>query len=894
MSIKNDSERQKILLVDDAPTNIQILLEILSKEHKIIIATNGQMALQMATLHQPDLILLDIEMPEMDGYEVCTRLKADPVLQRIPIIFLTARDDIQDQIKGLTLGAIDYIYKPFNAAIVTARVKNQLELQISKNKAEEANRIKSEFLANMSHEIRTPMNAIIGLTELAMENSSEPKIIDYLIKISSSSRSLMRILNDILDLSKMEAGKLELEQTDFLLRNIFDRLADLFRATTYKKNLELILCISQECRYHLYGDTLRIEQILINLISNALKFTKEGEVEVKVQTVAEAADQVTLEFSVRDTGLGMTPEQMTNLFEAFSQADSSTTRQFGGTGLGLSISKKLVEMMGGRIWAESEPGCGSTFTFSIPLTRKLGPEESDMIPPEEMERLHSLVIDDHDASRHSMQMLFEMFGFVAQGAASGQAALMTVQQALDQGNPFQLILIDFAIPDMNGVHIAQKIKEAYGNIPQPKILLMPPLDQEDEIKSQGALAGVDGFILKPANCSLLFDTIMTAFGKTVDKLYRVEQILMDTEPLIKRIQGARVLLVEDNTINQQVAMEILQGLHLEVKVAQDGLQAVQMVQEMPFDLVLMDVQMPRMDGYTATRLIRKNPQCKTVPIIAMTAHAMAGDREKSLASGMNDHLTKPILRKNLFAILQKWIEPKVRNEESDKPPPQQVEDNAQPSLPEQLPGIHVASVLERVNNKQSILLIIFDEFYNNYSNCAQKIRMAIHGQRKEDRKLATDLVHTIKGVASNLSAEGLFNAALSLETAIKNNQQTQFPQRLNDFEDQLNTLIESIQIIKKIIELASIHRDEIKYEEKRLDIKNIVIIMNKLNDQLHRFNPKALETLQTLTQMFDGTTRVENDLKHLQECINRFNFKEARSALIAIANAMSISLESHS
>ncbi|MBF0428465.1 MAG: response regulator [Magnetococcales bacterium] len=807
---------------------------------------------------------------------------------------MTARDDIQDQIKGLTLGAIDYIYKPFNAAIVTARVKNQLELQISKNKAEEANRIKSEFLANMSHEIRTPMNAIIGLTELAMENSSEPKIIDYLIKISSSSRSLMRILNDILDLSKMEAGKLELEQTDFLLRNIFDRLADLFRATTYKKNLELILCISQECRYHLYGDTLRIEQILINLISNALKFTKEGEVEVKVQTVAEAADQVTLEFSVRDTGLGMTPEQMTNLFEAFSQADSSTTRQFGGTGLGLSISKKLVEMMGGRIWAESEPGCGSTFTFSIPLTRKLGAEESDMIPPEEMERLHSLVIDDHDASRHSMQMLFEMFGFVAQGAASGQAALMTVQQALDQGDPFQLILIDFAIPDMNGVHIAKKIKEAYGNHPQPKILLMPPLDQEDEIKSQGALAGVDGFILKPANCSLLFDTIMTAFGKTVDKLYRVEQILMDTEPLIKRIQGARVLLVEDNTINQQVAMEILQGLHLEVKVAQDGLQAVQMVQEMPFDLVLMDVQMPRMDGYTATRLIRKNPQCKTVPIIAMTAHAMAGDREKSLASGMNDHLTKPILRKNLFAILQKWIEPKVRNEESDKPPPQQVEDNAQPSLPEQLPGIHVASVLERVNNKQSILLIIFDEFYNNYSNCAQKIRMAIHGQRKEDRKLATDLVHTIKGVASNLSAEGLFNAALSLETAIKNNQQTQFPQRLNDFEDQLNTLIESIQIIKKIIELASIHRDEIKYEEKRLDIKNIVIIMNKLNDQLHRFNPKALETLQTLTQMFDGTTRVENDLKHLQECINRFNFKEARSALIAIANAMSISLESHS
>ncbi|CAK0743931.1 two-component system, sensor histidine kinase and response regulator [Gammaproteobacteria bacterium] len=900
--------KQKILIVDDTPSNIKILIGMFSSGYDVAIATNGEEALQATAAFIPDLILLDIELPKLDGYEVCIRLKGDPRTRSIPIIFLTGRDNELDEAKGLQLGASDYITRPFCPDVAIARVENHLalkrhqdvmeqmikELKEARELAEQASRSKGEFLSNMSHEIRTPMNAILGLTDLALSLQMPLKVRDYLAKIANSSKSLLRIINDILDFSKIEAGKLELEMSDFLLRDVFDHLADMFRSKITEKHMELILCVSEECGYELCGDSLRLEQVLMNLMSNALKFTEEGEIEVQVKSSQESVQEVTLEFSVRDTGIGMTDEHQNKLFQPFTQADSSVTRKFGGTGLGLSISKNLVEMMGGKIWIRSEVGRGSTFYFTTVFQRKLGSETEDFIPPEDMEHLKALIVDDNYASRNALQKLLETFSFAAKGVASGQEAIHAIEQSIIRKNPYQLMLVDWLMPEINGIQVLRQLKNTIALSFLPKTILLVPYHREEELRLLGNEIGVNAYLPKPINCSILFDTIMNVFGKNITKAFRVGKGVIDTKKIVERIGGARVLLVEDNSINQQVAREILEELNLIIEIANDGLEAISKVTETAYDIVLMDIQMPEMDGYQATREIRKDPEFDVLPIVAMTANAMTGDREKCFRAGMNDHISKPIDRVHLYKALVKWIVPRAglglnapvkQNENSKK---------EEIMISTTLAGIDIGEAMIRFNGNHRLYRTLLFEFHRNYAESFQQIQAYLTARRKDDIISAIRLAHTVKGVAGNISAKRLYEAASALEEDLKH-LPGEVITTLNIYRDALKEVVEAIGVMRES-ELAPREDTSCCIGMSPAEIQKIFTpLIIELSQQLAKKAYKAKESFENLhSHLMCVPMEVREEIKHLGERIEKFDFKTALQLLTIVAEKLKVDLKAGS
>jgi signal transduction histidine kinase/CheY-like chemotaxis protein len=658
--------------------------------------------------------------------------------------------------------------------LVQADEKSRQAMKI----AEESTRIKSDFLANMSHEIRTPMNAIIGMTRLALRRNPDAGQLNYLKKIDNAAQSLLHIINDILDYSKIEAGKMELERIPFALDGVLNNLDAILREKAEHKGIAITFSMTKDTPRHLKGDPLRLEQILINLVNNAIKFTEEGQVVVEVKVEEGSGDRRHLSFSVSDSGIGMSSEQVSNLFQSFNQADTSTTRKYGGTGLGLAITKQLCELMEGTLEVESERGKGSTFVFKAAFGVAEGglPLQAGALLCDLLKKT-VLIVDDSESARDVLTAMLHANGLAATAVSSGEEAISAISRASDDGRPFDLVLMDWLMPGINGIEASRRIRAQRTISRVPAILMVSAFERETALGG-AAIDELEGFLIKPVNESVLIDAIASILGAKGDCSGTDLPSAQGNFPA--ELAGRRVLLVEDNDVNRELASELLNDLGIVVTVAVNGREGVDKVAAEPFDLVLMDIQMPVMDGLTATMQIRADERFRKIPILAMTAHAMNGDRERSLNAGMNDHITKPIDPNRLMAALIRWMPETI----TDRPEPRVAQLNPAPpgdGLPRQLPPFDIQAALARIG-KPKLLRKLMLGFCGQYENAGSELREHIANGRNED---AERLAHSLKSVAGMLEARDLAKAASSIEHAFREGRLEHISSLIDTFEEAL-------------------------------------------------------------------------------------------------------------
>ena len=733
--------------------------------------------------------------------------------------------------------------------------------------AQAANRAKSLFLANMSHEIRTPMNAILGFCHLVLRTDLAPRQRDYMTKIKSASYALLDLINDILDFSKIEAGKLTLEQTHFDLRAALENPIAMAAMKAAEKKIELELIVDPAVPATLLGDSLRLNQVVLNLVSNAIKFTEKGTVTVTVQVLEQQDAAVTLEIMVRDTGIGMTPEQLGRLFSSFSQADSSTTRRFGGTGLGLAISKQLVELMGGAVRVESVAGVGSTFIFTVVMQTGDSRQLPRIMPPEELRTLRVLVADDNPASREILEDLFSGWNMQVDLVASGREVLAAITAATKTEMRYDLLVMDWKMPGMDGIETVEAMQDIHPSATLPKVLMVSAYEMASE-RAQAQAMGVSAFLVKPVSQQGLLETITSLFRPAGDE---PRPLPAETLPMVApNLRGLRVLVVEDNEINRQVAVELLTDAGLQVEVAENGRIACTRLLDRSeqYDVVLMDVQMPEMDGIEATRVIRQSLSSERLPIIAMTAHAYEAERQRCMDAGMDDHVAKPVDPALLVRTLDRWLKPaatSIITARSIPAPPAP----AANVLPDILPPFDIRAALTRVNGKRTLLRKLIVDFGTSFTDAVAKLQDQIAiGSLDEARRLA----HTLKGVAAALETRAVAEAAARVEDAIAQRDLPSLTGLLQRLEAALTPALAAAASLSGTTARTAPAKAE------QVDYRPFTPMIDELRQLLQRRSLRARKAFDLLEQSLGAHTEATG-LAAVKAALDRLDFDTAASAL---------------
>ncbi len=901
-----------VLIVDEDRRDREALTAIVTDMGLSgVVAVTGREALRHLLNRDFALVLLATRLPDMDGFEMAQLIHSRPSRAHIPIIFVSPEAaDREERLRGYAAGAVAWLVTPIPPEILRAKIQVFADLfyatRIVTRQAEEirnhareiadknvlldaANRAKSEFLANMSHEIRTPMNSIIGMSYLAMRQPDLPaRQLDYLAKIHGSAKSLLSIINDILDISKIEANQLQLESVEFSLDTLLNGIVDHVGQKVAETDVEFLLDTGDDLPPVLIGDPLRLAQVLINLVGNAVKFTKQGEIVLAVSQTARQEDTVTLRFAASDTGIGMSPEEMSRLFAPFSQADTSTTRKFGGTGLGLAISQRLVTMMGGRITVESTPGRGSQFSFVVTLGFRDSVIGKEALPPlpmaMDMRGLKVLVFAAHSTTGAIIEHHLRAFGFAPTLLRSCRKLLTELTQALAEKAPYELLLVDWRLVKRDAVELIGQLRDHPG-LAGMSVLFMANEAEAEEIAQVTAETGA-GFLAKPVTRSRLLDAIMRAFGLTAAS--RLSSRAPHPMPAaLKAIHSARVLLAEDNEINQQVAREFLEQAGVTVEVVGNGALAVAAAMDHRYDLVLMDIQMPEMDGLTAARAIRESGSlCRDVPIVAMTAHAMAGDREESLAAGMNGHITKPINPDELLKALLTWIdlrqqpvgEPAAGEGQAASPGDQQPATGALPELPVHLPGIDMADGLRRMAGNRSLYRAILSKFFREHADILGRLRTAMTGKNSTAEEETRLLLHTVKGLAGTIGAKELQAAAASLEKEMKEGTKGKAGARLTDFALSLDTVLTGLKPFVEAMAAAeqSVPKPSAASEER------LAALLAELAPHLKKHQPNGCRALVRELKYHAWPAALATEVNELIALADGYRFKEAEAVLIQL------------
>ena len=756
----------------------------------------------------------------------------------------------------------------FTAMDLSLQKQMERDLIDAKEQAEAANASRGDFLARMSHEIRTPMNGIIGMATLLKKTGLDAKQLNYAEKVLSSANTLLGLINDILDFSKIDAGKLQLEATPFNLEEILGNIANVVGMQAEKKGLEFLFRIDGGVPQNLIGDPLRLGQILMNLAGNAVKFTEKGEVVISVAAEEVREDEAVLRFAVRDTGIGLQQGQVARLFSAFSQADDSITRKYGGTGLGLAICRQLTELMGGRIWVTSEPGQGTEFVFTVVL--RLAHKGIVTLDGEEsaLSGIRALVVDDNGAAREVLSAMLSSLRITVDTAIDGFSAIARLEEAVEEGQPYDLVLLDWIMPGIDGIETARRIK-SNSRLAKVPAMLMVTANGREEAYIEAEKVGLDGFLLKPVYASVMYESLLDILGvESVATPTLVGEMAVD--PRLVEVAGARILLVDDNLINQEVAREFLTDVGMEVVIAANGQESLDALARGSFDLVFMDIQMPVMDGLEATRRIRAQAAYAELPIIAMTAHAMTGDREKSLAAGMNDHITKPIDTAALYKVLKRWLRHRVMLSPTPAEPGPAPEDELA-GLPE-LPGIDRVEALRVLNSKADLFVKMLYDFRKNFGTLPTMLRQwAAAGDWEEIGKRA----HTVKGVSGYIGSVELQRSAERLENMVRNDEREGAGECLTAFIHVLDQILSSLSAlpVRREDQAAVPPAAEatiIRLEEVEEALREMIVL-------LQRGELAAEERLETVAGLLENT-RFAEPLRELAGLVEDIEYERAVEA----------------